>query len=597
MAAVLQTLKYNDTSNNPLSASRTVSIVATDNGTPGPATSSPAAQIVITITAVDDPPTIGTNAGLTVTEGGSGNITTNELSASDPDTADANLVFTVTTLPTNGQLRKSGAPLALNGTFTQADIAGGRISYAHNGSETTSDSFRFTLKDATTTLGEATFAITITPVNNAPVLTLTSGATPYLMGDPAVVIDSGATVSDRDSLDFAGGQLRVVLSAGGGTGDMISVRNQGSGAGQIGISPPSITFSGVQIGTISGGTYPSPLAITFTSSATPAAAQALVQNITFSNTSAAPATGSRAATFTVSDGDGQTSAPASKMIAINAPPSAADDTANITINSVDTIIDVLANDSDPEDDSLTVTAVTQGSHGSVAVGAGGANVTYTPEADYLGADSFTYTISDGNGGTSTATVRVTVLKAMIFLPFISKPAFADLTASISVNPTSPQAGRPASIEVTVTNLGDAAASNFWVDFYINPSRVPEVNDPWNEIRGPLSPSFGLAWYYTGTLAPGQSIVLNSSPESASNPNGFKVDASTWPGYFTNGTTKLYAIVDSWNRDASGTYRNPSGAIDERDETNNRAELDITVTLGVLPTQTRPQTTNQAFPRN
>ncbi|NNJ10270.1 tandem-95 repeat protein, partial [Chloroflexales bacterium ZM16-3] len=596
--AMLQTLTYDNTSKNP-GTSRTVSIVATDDGTPTAATSDPATQIAITITTVDDPPSIDPiiypDDVLTVPEGGSNNITTHELSASDPDTAPANLVFTVTTLPVNGQLLKNGTALALNGTFTQADIAVGLLSYTHNGSETTSDSFTFNLSDGTTTIS-GRFDIIVTPVNNAPVITLTSGATPYLMGDPPVVIDSGATVSDSDSLDFNTGQLSVALT-GGSTGDRLSVLNEGSGVGQIGVSGTSVLFGSTVIGTIiSDGSYPTSLVITFNSSATPAVAQALARAITFSNLSASPTSGSRAATFTVSDGDGLTSAPASKQITINQPPVAVDDTVNVTINSIAQAIDVLANDSDPEDDTLTVTAVTQGSHGTVAVGAGGANVTYTPDANYIGADSFTYTISDGHGGSATATVRVTVHKAMMFLPFVTKPAYADLKGSISVNPASPEAGKQVRIEVTVTNQGDAPASNFWVDFYINPSQVPEVNDPWNEVCG-VNPCFGLAWYYTGTLAPGQSIVFNSAPQSAGNPNGYKTDASNWLGYFANGTQKLYAIVDSWNRNTSNTARNPNGAIYERDETNNRAEQDIIVTLGTLPSMMQNQTTNAILPRN
>ena len=57
-------------------------------------------------------------------------------------------------------------------------------------------------------------------------------------------------------------------------------------------------------------------------------------------------------------------------------------------------------------ESLQVTAVTQGAHGTVTFTATG--VTYTPAANYNGADSFTYTISDGNGGSASATVNVTV---------------------------------------------------------------------------------------------------------------------------------------------------------------------------------------------
>ncbi len=69
-------------------------------------------------------------------------------------------------------------------------------------------------------------------------------------------------------------------------------------------------------------------------------------------------------------------------------------------------ITVLSNDTDPENDSLSVTAVTQGAHGSVTFTA--SSVTFTPAANYNGSDSFTYTISDGNGGTDTATVSVTI---------------------------------------------------------------------------------------------------------------------------------------------------------------------------------------------
>jgi hypothetical protein len=69
---------------------------------------------------------------------------------------------------------------------------------------------------------------------------------------------------------------------------------------------------------------------------------------------------------------------------------------------------VLANDSFAPDtgETLTVTAVTQGSNGSVTFTATG--VSYTPNANFFGSDSFTYTISDGNGGSDTATVNVTV---------------------------------------------------------------------------------------------------------------------------------------------------------------------------------------------
>src|SRR5205814_8269695 len=71
------------------------------------------------------------------------------------------------------------------------------------------------------------------------------------------------------------------------------------------------------------------------------------------------------------------------------------------------IIPVLANDTDADNDTLTVSQVTQGPHGSVVINIDG-TVTYTPNANYNGADSFTYTITDGKGGSGGATVTVTL---------------------------------------------------------------------------------------------------------------------------------------------------------------------------------------------
>ena len=69
-------------------------------------------------------------------------------------------------------------------------------------------------------------------------------------------------------------------------------------------------------------------------------------------------------------------------------------------------IDVLANDTDADGDSLTIDSVTDPANGSVVNN--GSDVTYTPDPGFSGSDTFDYTVSDGNGGTDTATVTVTV---------------------------------------------------------------------------------------------------------------------------------------------------------------------------------------------
>ena len=70
------------------------------------------------------------------------------------------------------------------------------------------------------------------------------------------------------------------------------------------------------------------------------------------------------------------------------------------------LINVLANDSDPDGDVLRVVATTQPAHGTVEILDAGLSVRYTPEAGFVGTDHFTYTVSDGQGGTDTATVTV-----------------------------------------------------------------------------------------------------------------------------------------------------------------------------------------------
>jgi hypothetical protein len=69
-------------------------------------------------------------------------------------------------------------------------------------------------------------------------------------------------------------------------------------------------------------------------------------------------------------------------------------------------VDVLANDADPDGDAISLVESTNGAHGSVSC-AGGL-CTYTPAANFNGADSFTYTVADTHGATSSADVDVSV---------------------------------------------------------------------------------------------------------------------------------------------------------------------------------------------
>ncbi|HWR27282.1 MAG TPA: DUF2341 domain-containing protein, partial [Candidatus Thermoplasmatota archaeon] len=91
----------------------------------------------------------------------------------------------------------------------------------------------------------------------------------------------------------------------------------------------------------------------------------------------------------------------------NEPPVANDDYATVQENSTNNQINVLKNDSDPDGDNLSITSVKQPLHGNATTD--GLFAYYTPNASYFGSDSFTYTISDGAGGTASATVYITVI--------------------------------------------------------------------------------------------------------------------------------------------------------------------------------------------
>ena len=85
------------------------------------------------------------------------------------------------------------------------------------------------------------------------------------------------------------------------------------------------------------------------------------------------------------------------------------DAATVQANSSGTLIDVLANDSDADDAVLTVSAVSPAAEGTVTISPDASGVIYVPPANYSGLDSFSYTASDGRGGTATAQVSITIV--------------------------------------------------------------------------------------------------------------------------------------------------------------------------------------------
>ncbi|WP_138505531.1 Ig-like domain-containing protein [Nostoc sp. PA-18-2419] len=116
--------------------------------------------------------------------------------------------------------------------------------------------------------------------------------------------------------------------------------------------------------------------------------------------------------YTVSDGQSGTTSQSVtlEITPVNDAPVATNDIATTDQNIPVTIsvLTLLANDSDIDGNSLSITAVSDATNGSVVLNTEQGNIVFTPAFDFSGAASFNYTVSDGNGGTNTAAVAVTV---------------------------------------------------------------------------------------------------------------------------------------------------------------------------------------------
>src|SRR5258706_7471 len=85
----------------------------------------------------------------------------------------------------------------------------------------------FTANDgsASNNLGSATRTITVTAVNDAPVVTTSTGALAYTENDPATAIDTGLTVSDADSATLTGATVALTTNFAAGQ-DVLGFTNQ-----------------------------------------------------------------------------------------------------------------------------------------------------------------------------------------------------------------------------------------------------------------------------------------------------------------------------------------------------------------------------------
>jgi CshA-type fibril repeat protein len=324
---------------------------------------SPDGQITInpngTITFTPDPNFNGTTTvTYTISDGNGGfdtaTVTLTVLPVNDPpvavnDSATTNEDTAVTIVILGNDSDVDGGPLTVtNAAATNGTVVinpDGTLRYTPNANFNGTDSITYTISDGRGGTATAMVQITVNPVNDVPVAVNDSATTPE---DQPVTIPILANDSDAD-------------------GDPLTVTAAISPNGTVVINPD--------------GT------ITFT------------PNPNFN--------GPALITYTVSDGRGGTTTATARVnvTPVNDPPVARPDTAT-TPEDTPAIISPLANDSDVDGNPLTITAATS-PNGTVVINPNG-TITFTPDPNFNGPTTITYTVADGQGGTSTATITVNV---------------------------------------------------------------------------------------------------------------------------------------------------------------------------------------------
>ena len=272
--------------------------------------------------------------------------------------ADGNpLTYTIVSGPTSGVLSGSGASRT----------------YTPNANFNGTDSFTFKANDGTVDSNVATFNLTITEVNDAP----TAVADSKSVAEDGVLTLRCLNVDDER---FSAGPA----NESGQTLTVTAVSSTASTHGSVSLSAGTVTYT-------PDADFNGAASFSYT-----------VQDNGTTNGAADPKTATGTVNVTVTE--------------VNDAPDAVDDSASVAEDG-NTLVDVLGNDSTgPANESgqaLTISAVGTPAHGTAVVQSG--KVKYTPNADYNGSDSFTYTATD-NGTTNgandfksdTATVSVTV---------------------------------------------------------------------------------------------------------------------------------------------------------------------------------------------
>ena len=335
-----------------------------------------------------------------------------------------------------------GDPLSVtSATATNGSVAigaGGSLTYTPNADFAGTDTISYTISDGAGGTASGSVAVSVAAANDAPVAVADTATTAEdtavtidvlgndtdVDGDPlsvtsasatngTVVVETDGSLSYTPNADFSGTDTityEISDGAGGTATGSVAVSVGAANDAPVAVDDTASTAedTAVTIDVLGNDTDldGDPLSVTSATATNGTVVVAADGSLTY--TPEADFNGTDTITYEISDGAGGTATGSVTVSvgAVNDAPVAVDDTASTLVDTAVTI-DVLGNDTDLDEDPLTVTSATA-PNGTVVVAADG-SLTYTPNAAFTGADVISYEISDGAGGTASASVAVDVL--------------------------------------------------------------------------------------------------------------------------------------------------------------------------------------------
>ncbi len=372
--AALEGTTYRPNAN--VTGTTTVTMVSNDLGNTGGAAQTDTDTIAVSLTAINDAPVAAAPVAVTTSEDVSRVFSAaqgNAISITDVDATALQVSIsggagTVTLAVKTGLTFQAGdgtadANMTFTGTPTAINIALNGMTFIPTPQYSGSGTVMIFASDLGATgsggplTAETTIAIAILPVNDPPVATADAVTVP----EDSSTVTVGVLANDS-TLPDTGETLAITAASAPARGTTMIL----GGGSAVGYTPSANYF------------------------------------------------GPDSFTYTITDGNGgsATATVSVTVSPVNDPPTAVDDAYTVAEGAASTTFAVRANDTAAPDsgETLAIVAVSAPMHGTAVIAGTGGTTTvgYVPTAGYNGSDSFTYTISDGNGGQATATVSVTI---------------------------------------------------------------------------------------------------------------------------------------------------------------------------------------------